>query len=153
MNPQYIIVHHSLTKDSGTVSWGAIRDYHTKIKGWRKIGYQYGVELVGDFREIFIGRFSNETGAHTKEMGMNRMSIGICVVGDFDVEAPSPQSLARLRALVSWKMDEHEITVQNVLGHREVGKMAGFDWKRGEYKSCPGKLFDMEKFRQSLTDV
>lgn len=153
MTPEYIIIHHSLTKDSETVSWGAIRHYHTKVKGWRKIGYQYGVELVGNFYEILIGRFSNETGAHTREMGMNRMSIGICVVGNFDIEVPSPQVLARLRALVSWKMDEHEISIQNVLGHREVGKMAGFDWKKGQYKSCPGKLFSMASLRESLTDV
>ncbi len=153
MNPQYIIIHHSLTKDSGSVSWGAIRHYHTRVKGWRKIGYQYGIELVGNFYEIFIGRFSNETGAHTREMGMNRMSIGICVVGNFDIEAPSPLVLARLRALVSCKMDEHEIPLRNVIGHRDVGMMAGYDWRKGQYKSCPGKLFSMSSFRASLTDV
>ena len=150
MSKSHIVIHHSLTKDSKTVSWGAIRDYHTMVKGWRKIGYHYGIELVGDFHEILIGRFSNETGAHTRVMGMNRISLGICVVGNFDIEVPSTQILNRLRDLIICKMDEHEISISNVVGHREAGLMVGKDWRKGEFKTCPGKLFPLEEFRESL---
>lgn len=152
MNAQYIVIHHSLTKDSGSVSWGAIRDYHLK-KGWSNIGYHWGLEMVGDYPEILIGRFSNQNGAHAREMGMNRIGIGICVVGNYDLIPPPTQMLNRLRSLVLWLMDDFEIPVQNVIGHRDVGMMAGFNWKKGEYKSCPGKLFSLSSFRQSLSDV
>ena len=47
MNPQYIIFHHSLTKDGTVVDWEAMRRYHEQVNGWSDIGYHYGIERVG----------------------------------------------------------------------------------------------------------
>jgi len=152
MNKTYIVIHHSLTKDSETVSWGAIRDYHL-AKGWTDIGYHFGLEQIGKYNEILFGRLPYRVGAHTKELNMNRVGLGICVVGNFDETPPSESTLTKLRSLVLWLMDDYEVPSTNVVGHRDVGLMAGFDWKKGQYKSCPGTKFDMQKFRQSLTDV
>ena len=39
MKPDYILIHSSGTKDSETLSWGAIRQYHIFDNGWIAIGY------------------------------------------------------------------------------------------------------------------
>ena len=151
MNPQYVIVHHSLTKDGIVVDWEAIRKYHRDVNGWFDIGYHYGIERVGKGIVLQVGRPESEPGAHTKEMHMNSKSLGICVVGNFDLAPPGLDLLRFLADIVRRKIAEYGIPVQSVLGHREVGAMAGIDWKKGQYKSCPGQYFPMDTLRAMLS--
>ena len=150
MTPEFIVIHHSLTADSGTVSWGTIRKYHL-AQGWRDVGYHWGVELVGDHYEVLMGRPMTEVGAHAKEVNMNERSIGICVVGNFDAEVPSVGVLEATARIVNQLMHLYGILRSEVIGHRDVGLMAGLDWQAGQFKSCPGKLFRMDLLRGMLT--
>ena len=136
MKPTKIILHHSLTEDSKTVSWQAIRRYHKKL-GWNDIGYHFGIEAVNLQYEIMVGRMQNARGAHTK--GHND-SIGICFVGNFDNHPPDENQYELGVRLVKSLMIVHGISKDNVFGHREFAS----------YKSCPGKLFDMEYFKSML---
>jgi N-acetyl-anhydromuramyl-L-alanine amidase AmpD len=81
---------------------------------------------------------------------MNRKSIGICVVGDFDSLRPSDELLNRLRKFTLGLMTVLDIPPEQVIGHRDAGLMDGFDWRKGEYKSCPGKKFPLDEFKLSL---
>ena len=144
MNPEYIIIHHSLTEDNQTVSWNAIRKYHVEENGWRDIGYHYGIELVGDTYEIFKGRMDNEAGAHC--LGFNDKSIGICLVGNFDQVGPTPTQLRILRHLVNSLMDIYGIKSDKVLGHWETYEMMN----QPPQKTCPGVMFNMPDFRSKL---
>lgn len=138
MVPEYIVLHHSLTRDGATVSWDAIRRYHIFTCGWRAIGYHFGIELVRDHHEIFVGRMLNETGAHCK--GMNGRSLGICFLGNFDRDPlPSGKWHIGLK-LVKCLCEVFKIPRENVVAHRDYAP----------YKSCPGKLFDMDRFREEL---
>jgi len=153
MKKTHIVIHHSLTKDSKTVSWGAIRRFHTDPDGrykMRDIGYHLGIELARNHYEIFFGRMLDRVGAHCREANMNRIGIGICMVGNFDVEEPPQAAMDQLDQVVRWLMRRENIPSTNVIGHREAGLMVGKDWRKGEYKTCPGKLFPMEEFRNSL---
>lgn len=138
-----IILHHSATKDSGTVSWNAIRRYHVNECNWGKIGYHFGLEHIADTGdpqgsyEILIGRTLDEAGAHTS--GQNKNSIGICFVGDFD-NAPVPEAQWKVGlTLVRWLCKQYGLTKDAIHGHCEYAP-----------KSCPGKMFDIEKFKEEL---
>lgn len=134
MRPKYIILHHSLTKDGKTVSWSAIRRYHVHKKGWAAIGYHFGVELVGESYEILMGRMMNRVGAHC--LNANGESIGICLVGNFDIEEPEQSQLIVAGNLVKCLLDVFNLDKSAVKGDRDFHPT----------KTCPGKLFPMEFF-------
>lgn len=143
MIPQNIIIHHSSTKDSGTVSWQAIRRFHMGECAWNDIGYHWGIEAVQDqpwtppVFEILAGRMCDQDGAHTK--GRNQDSIGICCVGNFDVVTPMQEQWDTCLKLVRWLMEIYHIPVERVYGHRDFAN-----------KSCPGLNWDMDKFKGGL---
>lgn len=141
MTPAYIVLHHSLTADGATVSWGAIRRYHIQEMGMVDIGYHFGIEQIGVFPEILIGRMWDERGAHCKQGGMNNRSLGICFVGNYDLN-PVPWGLwQRGIDLCRRLMDTFQIPVANVISHHSVAP----------HKTCPGLLFSVDAFRQELT--
>lgn len=144
------MIHHSLTEDGKTVSWDAIRKFHMKERGWVDIGYHFGVELIGDRYEILMGRMVDVMGAHTLEMQMNTLSVGICLVGNFDLGPPPLEQARKALELVRYLMRAHGIQKERVFGHREVGLMCGMDWKKKQYKSCPGSEFNMAGFRSLI---
>ena len=141
MKPSRIILHHSLTKDSKTVSWNAIRMYHMGFLGWSQIGYHYGIELVGQHYEIFTGRMMNEQGAHCQ--GHNENSLGICFIGNFDLGRPCPEQWNLGVKLVKSLIDVLAIPPYRILGHHQYD----------DNKSCPGKYFDIIKFVKAVANI
>ena len=139
MIPSHIIIHHSLTADGATVSWNAITQYHMS-KGWIDNGYQYGIERVGDIYQILKGRMDNQVGAHCTQQYMNYRSIGVCMVGNFDLGSPPREQMEKLVKLVLSLQQIWKIPSTNVQRHSEYAS----------YKTCPGKLFPWEKFKYRL---
>jgi hypothetical protein len=134
----HLVLHHSLTKDSKTVSWDAIRRYHVEHNGWRAIGYHLGVELVGDHYEMFSGRPLLDRAAAAYQRNMNRLGVHVCFVGDYDKEPPPLDMLQFAAPLLADICEALQIPVDgtHVIGHREVAP----------YKSCPGTKFNIEAF-------
>ena len=142
MRPIKAIIHHSLTKDSETVSWGAIRKWHTgqhpdSPHKWDDIGYHYGIELVGDFYEVLVGRPVNVPGAHCK--GWNSSSIGICFVGNYDLAPPPDAMMRRAVEVFSPVIALLQIPYEGIRPHSAYSS-----------KTCPGKMFPMLSFVEAL---
>lgn len=144
----HIIIHHSFTKDGKCVDWSAIRRYHVETLGWLKVGYHFGVELVGDHHEVLVGRWIDETGAHCRDLNMNTVGIGICCVGNYDDEVPVLGMWSTTVELVNRLVKEFNIPIENILGHREVQEMA--EILPNHRKTCPGRTFNMDKFRSDV---
>ena len=131
---EYLMIHHSATKDGPTVSWGAIRKYHVRTRRWRAIGYHAGVELVGDAYEVLMGRPWWMNGAHCP--GMNRKAFGLVLVGNFEDAAPARAQLKAAATFADIVCRLFEIPVEKIVRHDAFRQT-----------SCPGKRFDIEAFR------
>jgi hypothetical protein len=144
MKPEYIIIHHSLTKDSGTVSWSAIRSHHVGNLGYLDIGYHFGIEAVNNpmdkilTMEILMGRWVGNHGAHCPPR--NKDGVGICLIGNFDEHEVPKLQWEKAIDLCLWLHREFNILLANIRGHKE----------EHANRTCPGKNFDMEKFRQDV---
>lgn len=132
--PRKIVIHHthnpSLTVES-------THKLHIERFKWAGIGYNYFIEKNGD---IFQGR-GMYVGAHAKNH--NRDSIGIALAGNFDETLPTEKQIESLIDICLEFMIHYDIEPSRVIGHREI---------EGVEKTCPGLLFDMNKFRKLLIE-
>ena len=142
MNPdfRYLVLHHSATVDGQVFDYRAIKNYHTKTLGWRDIGYNFLVENINNDYEVIVGRPLTMCGAHCYQKDMNRLGIGICFVGNYDVIKPPMDMILRaMNRIIIPLCKIFDIGWNDILGHREV---------TGVQKSCPGKLWDMDVIRE-----
>jgi N-acetylmuramoyl-L-alanine amidase len=140
----WIVMHHSLTEDTRVKNWEAIRKYHKEHNGWDDIGYHYGIDYIEEKPTLLEGRSLTKMGAHTK--GLNRESIGICIVGNYDKVQPPEDKWELALKLVRTLMQEYGIPKENVIGHGEAQEMLHDSYR----KTCPGKRFNMNKFRWEI---
>ncbi|SFR16834.1 N-acetylmuramoyl-L-alanine amidase [Desulfoscipio geothermicus] len=124
---QRIIIHHSASQ--GDEDAATIHRWHLD-RGWSGCGYHFIVRKSG---EIQRGRPERMVGAHAGRQG-NWNSIGICVVGNFNIERPTKEQLDSLVWLIGHLEDKYGQL--KVIGHRDV--MA---------TDCPGNLFPWEQLR------
>lgn len=141
--PNKIIVHCSATPDTKALSWEAIRQYHTQQRGWRDIGYHYGIERVDDDIRFLRGRPWWERGAHCRADNRNFDSLGLCVVGEYDEEPPPPEIYDATVKVLVMLCSIFWIKAEDVYGHREFEK----------HKTCPGMKWDLDQLRRDIGSV
>jgi len=129
--PRWITVHHDGLDLASAAELGDaaeriehIRLSHTR-KGWGDIGYHYLVDREG---RIWQGRSLAWQGSHVK--GSNEGNIGICCLGNFEVEQPSRRQLDALKVLLRRLSGQHGIDPACVRTHQE--------WP-GAHTACPGR--------------
>lgn len=91
----FAILHHTADTSSGK-QLAKVNEYHKlRFEMYSSLGYWVGYHIfIEKDGEITKTRAYFEEGAHTK--GHNKEAIGICLAGNFDLEAPT---LAQLNSL------------------------------------------------------
>lgn len=86
--PEVVITHHALSKTAHTVK--DVNQWHKErwptfvsSRGYH-VGYHYVIDWNGTLTQT---REHHEEGAHV--IGMNKRSIGVCFMGNFDNHLPS----------------------------------------------------------------
>jgi hypothetical protein len=153
-----LIVHHTASDNRPANPAAVVREtyrYHVQGRGFSDVGYNFLIDHRG---RVYEGRFARRyaagetitgedvdgrgvVGAHA--MTMNHGSCGVCLIGDFELAAPSDAAIVSLTGLLAWKAGRHRIDAladdvyenlyrsffrfANISGHRDVGATA-----------CPG---------------
>ncbi|MCL4742341.1 MAG: peptidoglycan recognition protein family protein [Phycisphaerales bacterium] len=102
----------------------AIRAAHVNGNGWADIGYHYVIDPSG---RVWEGRPLSLQGAHAGGEN-NRNNLGIVVLGNYDDQRPTNESIASLDNFVAAQMQRYRIPVSRVYTHQELKPTA-----------CPGR--------------
>ncbi len=112
-----IAIHHSLTLQG---SAEAFARYHVSHNGWPGIGYHYVINKNG------LVDFCNDIELKTAHVGnSNRITIGICLVGDFRKEDPTEEQLQSAADLCMILIDKYE-SIEKIKSHSDF---PGYSWK------------------------
>jgi LysM repeat protein len=140
---QNIVIHHSAT-DEG--SGKGMDRYHREERHMENgLAYHF---VVGNGRgmgdgEIYVGaRWTKQLpGGHLAIEALNQVSLGICLVGDFEIRAPTRRQLDSLEALVRALQKKTAPKPAAVTSHRKI---------HPNHTKCPGKHFPLNGFLQRL---
>lgn len=136
-----IIGHHSATGSGNAAKFDA---YHRRVRRMENgLGYHF---LIGNGTDsgdgqIEIGpRWTQQIqGGHVRSLACNENSIGICLVGNFEVTRPTTRQLAAFTELVKYLQQEVLPRRPEFLVHRELS---------GESTLCPGRFFPVTRMHR-----
>jgi hypothetical protein len=145
---RYIVLHHSA---SASGNYDQIDGEHRKLLGIDGCGYHF---VIGNGSGSSDGqievsrRWTNQKqGAHTRNArthDADEYGIGICLVGDFDQQPPSPRQLAATQALISYLSKRYRIAPSGVRTHAHLAATKTV---------CPGKYFPSEALLSVTKDA
>jgi hypothetical protein len=92
----------------------SIRRTHVQ-KGWADIGYHYVVDPQG---RVWEGRPVYKQGAHVEDN--NEHNLGVVVLGNFSVHAPTAAATSSLERFVAQQMQRYRVPLGRVYTHQEL---------------------------------
>ncbi|HEV2295557.1 MAG TPA: peptidoglycan recognition family protein [Tepidisphaeraceae bacterium] len=140
----WIVIHHSATATGSAATF----DKMHKDKGWDELGYHFvignGTNSGNGQVEVGTRWKQQKWGAHAKtaDNRYNDYGIGICLVGNFDVDRPTPAQQQSLAKLVAFLEKSYKISDARVIGHGET-----------KPTECPGRFLNIAQVRSQARAV
>jgi len=93
--------------------------------------------------EVAVGKrwVKQLDGGHLAIEELNRNSLGICLIGNFEKDHPTTKQMVSLKALVAALMSRCNLSSAAVTTHRQI---------HPNHTECPGRNFPTKRFMQSL---
>ena len=129
---KHIVLHHSGTPN-GSVQ--GMDRYHREVRHMENgLAYHFVIgngQGMGD-GEVAVGaRWRRQLqGGHLASESLNRVALGICLVGNFDKTSPTSKQLRSLEALVSALLDRCRLPRSAVQTHQQINPV---------HTRCPGR--------------
>ena len=140
-----IIVHHSATPIDDAVNMHKVH-----LARGMKNGLAYHFVISNGSRkardgEIYLSnRWKGQLdGGHVKKQEWNRTSIGICLIGNFEIRPPTSKQLSALEGLCEYLMKRCNLQANDVTTHTLF---------HPKHTVCPGKYFSLTGLRRRLYD-
>ncbi len=115
--PTHMIVHHSAGQTTSSDFPAVVRSYwdlHVVTNGWDDIGYNWLIDGNG---VLYEGRGDGVLGAHFSCMSGGTM--GVCVIGNYEINTPSSAAMAKLYNLLAWEACDKNITIPGSSFHSQ----------------------------------
>ncbi|MDD3824715.1 MAG: N-acetylmuramoyl-L-alanine amidase [Anaerolineae bacterium] len=122
-----VVIHHSAVVP--TVGPDAIARYHVTKQDWPGAGYHF---FVADDGILYQANTLETNSYHAVQA--NPTSVGICFLGSFMQAVPPATQLRAGAHLVAWLLQELNLGIDDVIGHKEVVATAcpGEQWLKGQ---------------------
>jgi hypothetical protein len=144
---KHCIIHHSAGNTADTNYTNIIRNIyllHTQSNGWDDIGYNFVIASNGAIYEgrdpQGVGEIDDIQGAHF--CAKNSGTMGICLLGNYEIDTPSTAIKTSLENLLTWKLYKEDISAKDssihpLSGNTYLGSIS--QHKDGCPTLCPGK--------------
>jgi LysM repeat protein len=131
---KYIVVHHSASAKGSAAGMDAYHRNDRHMENGLAYHFVIGNGLGMRDGEVAIGnRWRRQIkGGHLASPALNEVSIGICLVGDFEKARPTAAQLRSLRSLMTWLMNQTRVQKANIKTHTQINTRP---------TACPGRNF------------
>ncbi|HAV63072.1 MAG TPA: hypothetical protein DCY13_12000 [Verrucomicrobiales bacterium] len=139
-----IVIHHSATPN-GTLK--GMDRYHREERHMQNgLAYHF---VVGNGKgmkdgEIAAGeRWTGQiAGGHLASESLNQVSLGICLVGNFEQAEPTSRQLESLAGLINYLISRCGLSRNAVKTHQQINTV---------FTRCPGRKFPVKKLMEMVS--